>query len=727
MASQMRPLVSILIPAFNAAKTISATLESAIQQSWTRKEIIVVDDGSTDNTAELAERFAPAVKVVSTENRGAAAARNHAYSLCGGDFVQWLDADDLLAPNKIERQLGALGTSGSRRILLSSPWGQFYHRTSKTQFVPDALWHDLTPVEWLVRKLGQNLLMSNATWLTSRELSEAAGLFDPQLFFDDDGEYFCRVLLASEGTRFVTGTAAYYRFGGTSSVSHIGNSKIKRDSLLRSMKLHMQYLRSLEDSPRARQACLTYMQNWLIVLYGDKPEAVMELRHIAEELGGELEEPSLRWKYAWMRPLFGWKSARWAQDTLPTFKAAFANRRDEFLYWLEKEGFSTGKFFEQFPVVGPAVSSAEYGEPASQQEISFAVHTNARPFVSILIPAYNAEATIAQTLRSAINQTWERKEIIVVDDGSKDKTAQVADQFAPGVRVVRTVNQGAAAARNHAYSLAQGDYIQWLDADDLLAPAKIESQLTSVVWPDDRRVLLAGPWAPFFFRTGHARFVADALWQDLTAVEWLLCKMGRNLYTQTATWLTSRELAEDAGPWDIRVLSDDDGEYFCRVLLAAGRTHFVPEAKVYYRTSASSRLSYVGSSDRKKEALLVSMKLHVHYLCSLEQSDRVRQVCLTYLRNWFLVFYPERPDLVAELRNVAAVLGGSLDEPSLRWKYSWIKPVFGWGPAKWAQLHLPEFKSSCLSRFDKTLWQLVDNGQKSNPHDTYAAGVRNDA
>ena len=91
-----------------------------------------------------------------------------------------------------------------------------------------------------------------------------------------------------------------------------------------------------------------------------------------------------------------------------------------------------------------------------------------QPLVSILVPAYNSQEWLADTLRSAIAQTWPRKEIIVVDDGSKDQTTEVARRFASKeVAVVTTENQGAAAARNHAMSLSQGDYIQWLDADDL--------------------------------------------------------------------------------------------------------------------------------------------------------------------------------------------------------------------------------------------------------------------
>ena len=167
-----KALVSILIPAFNVQEWIGETLSSAVAQTWEQKEIIVVDDGSTDQTLAIARQFeSDSVRVVTQKNSGAAAARNTAFSLCRGDYIQWLDADDLLDPDKIARQMAEFEQVRSRRTLLSSEFGKFLHYWPHAQFVRTGLWEDLSPTEWLLRKLGNNLYMQTATWLVSRELS----------------------------------------------------------------------------------------------------------------------------------------------------------------------------------------------------------------------------------------------------------------------------------------------------------------------------------------------------------------------------------------------------------------------------------------------------------------------------------------------------------------------------------------------------------------------------
>ena len=181
----MKPLVSILIPAYNAEPWIADTLRSALAQTWAGKEIIIVDDGSRDQTLSVARQFASeVVSVVTQENQGASAARNKALELCQGDYIQWLDADDLIAPDKIAKQVETSERCGNDRTLFSSAWGRFYYRIDKASFASTSLWCDLSPVEWLIRKLGQNLHMPPATWLVPRELTQAAGPWDTRLSLD---------------------------------------------------------------------------------------------------------------------------------------------------------------------------------------------------------------------------------------------------------------------------------------------------------------------------------------------------------------------------------------------------------------------------------------------------------------------------------------------------------------------------------------------------------------
>jgi glycosyltransferase involved in cell wall biosynthesis len=195
----MEPAVSILIPAFNCEKYIRWTIESALAQTWPKKEIIVVDDGSSDNTFWIARQFeSNSVKVIKQDNMGASAARNKALGLAQGDYIQWLDADDILHPDKIRLQIKKMIQENDDSVLLSSSWGKFYYRTEKAKFLPNRLWQDLDPVDWLVIKFLENLYMISSSWLVSRVLTNLAGPWNEKLSLDDDGEYICRIVASSK-------------------------------------------------------------------------------------------------------------------------------------------------------------------------------------------------------------------------------------------------------------------------------------------------------------------------------------------------------------------------------------------------------------------------------------------------------------------------------------------------------------------------------------------------
>ena len=126
------------------------------------------------------------------------------------------------------------------------------------------------------------------------------------------------------------------------------------------------------------------------------------------------------------------------------------------------------------------------------------------PLVSVIVPAWNAERTLGETLRSVAAQTYRNLEILIVDDGSTDSTATVASELCerePRARLIRRENGGVAAARNSAIVEAKGEWVAPIDADDLWHPTKIEKQV---------RVALAGPEKPGFVYCWHRLIDLDS-------------------------------------------------------------------------------------------------------------------------------------------------------------------------------------------------------------------------
>ena len=310
----------------------------------------------------------------------------------------------------------------------------------------------------------------------------------------------------------------------------------------------------------------------------------------------------------------------------------------------------------------------------------------------------------------------------MVDDGSTDRTFAIAREFeSDQVRVVANARQGAAATRNEALSLSRGQYIQYLDADDLLAPDKISRQMEVAKQSSGQRTLLSGSWGEFVYRFHRAKFSPTPLWRDLSPVDWLICKMRLGVFMQPGAWLVSRELAEAAGPWDTRLLGDDDGEYFCRVLLASDGVRFVPESRTYYRRSGVSSLSYIGLSDSKMEAHLRSMQLHITHLRSTEDSQRVREACIAYIQNWLPFFHPNRPDLVQRAKEMAASLGGTLQTPQLSRKLALFSAFLGVQKAKRVQASFVRVRWSLIRFWDKILFQL--EGRKTRASHSFSVSI----
>lgn len=305
----MRPLVSILIPCYNAARWLAATLESALAQTWPHTEIIVVDDGSSDNSLTIARSFASrGVRVADQPNQGASAARNHGLRAAQGEFIQFLDADDLLDPDKIAIQVAALTTAPAGSVA-AGPWGTFNLRPADARFHQEPVWADLAPLDWLVRSWSGGGMFPPLVWLTPRRIIDAAGPWNEALSLDDDGEYFCRILLQAATIRFIPEAKSYYRMHDGPRLSASHGDRAARSSFL-SIELKERHALAREDSPRMRHALALNYQRFAWEQIADAPDlAVLALARMQAH-APDLPPPDGPRLYRWASRVLGWSRAR---------------------------------------------------------------------------------------------------------------------------------------------------------------------------------------------------------------------------------------------------------------------------------------------------------------------------------------------------------------------------------------------------------------------------------
>ena len=255
------------------------------------------------------------------------------------------------------------------------------------------------------------------------------------------------------------------------------------------------------------------------------------------------------------------------------------------------------------------------------------------PLVSIIIPLYNAEVYIEQTIQSALMQTYSNIEVIVVDDFSTDKSFKIVEVINSNkIRLVKNIRKGACAARNYGFELSKGEYIQYLDADDLISKNKIEDQLTLLLQSDDNTVSSCG-WVKF-----------TTNYQDLTArkqkinksyespLQWLIDCWHSEEMGLVSMWLTPRALIEKAGTWNEALLINQDGEFFCRVLIQASEIIYCENSLVYYRINPLS-ITQIKRSNEKLKSQLASYKLYeIHMQRELKNIEVRNALGYVYLK-----------------------------------------------------------------------------------------------
>jgi len=440
-----------VIPTYNRAALLPRAIESVLCQSCAdRCDIVVVDDGSTDDTAAVAARYAPHITFLRQANRGAGAARNAAIRAVRNEFVAFLDSDDWWEPDKTAAQLAAFCDCPAAGFVVGRTIGHYPDGRRWVPRLPDIPFGrpvDLAPL------LMRRAFIHTPAVMVRRSLLMHSGLFRTCLRRAQDFDLWVRLACRAPAV-FLDRLVANFALQAPESLS--GDPASQTLCTVRSLYLLRSELRTRPDCRPAWRASLVHYTNLL------RDRAYREHRHgdaLRWALLSLARQPRGRERWEWGRCLHAlWRGIGGFEPPSPaTLTHAAAVRRSP--------------------------------QPASP---SIQVRDLQPGRVSVIIPTFNRATLVPRAIESVLAQTAaESCDVVVVDDGGRDNTRDVVARYGPRVRYIHQENAGLAAARNTGIRASCGEYVAFVDDDDEWLPDKIARQLDAFSrWPD--AVLVAG-------------------------------------------------------------------------------------------------------------------------------------------------------------------------------------------------------------------------------------------
>jgi glycosyltransferase involved in cell wall biosynthesis len=321
----MRPKVSVVIPTYNRAARVRGAIESVLGQTVTDLEVIVVDDGSSDDTGTvLGESFGDRIRYHAQANQGASVARNRGVQEARGEWIAFLDSDDLWEPEKLEWQFKALEQFGPQCAGCYTDIRFFNHQETRTMFqmAEESYRHEGTmgvstdALRLLVRPGGAGMVVCLSSLLARADVVRKTGGFDPKLLYSQDSEFMFRLAVLT-GLCYVN--VPLVRFDRSpAEIRHVGvqSEWNKFEFWLRDSQLRLEGLLRLSEGLPTKVRELIREQlgavhsgwaNWYLETgqYGKAREAVWRAAQLDPTFN-----VAMKWLLTWMSPRLALRTVR---------------------------------------------------------------------------------------------------------------------------------------------------------------------------------------------------------------------------------------------------------------------------------------------------------------------------------------------------------------------------------------------------------------------------------
>lgn len=467
------PLVSVIVPVYNAERHLRECLASIKSQSLTDFELLLVDDGSTDSTPAILEEFVagePRARILTGPGRGTAgAARNLGMAEARGDYLAFLDADDFFLPSMLEELHGRAVADDADVVA-----AKFFVYNDVTREVTQAEW--MLKVDELPRRrpfagsdagAGLFTAFNPAAWnkLFRADFVRGHGLEFQELRRTNDAYFTYMSLALAKKITYLDRHLVNYRVANSASLQ----ATVHQDPL--------EFVQALE----AMRATLQEKKAWG---WGEQALANLALNMCIGNLKRQTAPSSFLQLYDALRGgllerlgildrpdgyILREDHKEWIERVMRQTPAEYLflqfREAEEGAERAGREARESLRSLMTMPIERP--TSAPVPPPAQTRGAE--ADDAGGPDVSVIIPVYNTLVFLAECVESAQRQAGCSVEIICVDDGSQDGSGEVLDQYAardPRIRVLHQANQGLSRARNAGLKAATGRYVVFLDSDD---------------------------------------------------------------------------------------------------------------------------------------------------------------------------------------------------------------------------------------------------------------------
>ncbi|MBN1766699.1 MAG: glycosyltransferase family 2 protein [Sedimentisphaerales bacterium] len=276
---QQQYQISVIIPAYNAGSHIARAIQSVLDQTHAPDEIIVVDDGSTDNTSEIVQGFPTAITCIRQENQGSSAARNTGIKAAGNDWIAFLDSDDEWLPDKLQLQVQNLRHNPE----LVWTWSNFYrclcdeHRRGPNikPIRADKLLRGRDYLDEFFQSYIHRTFGWTGTMLIRKDVLEEAGLFIPGQHMGDDIDLWFRIACRYPRIGYLSRPLAVYHMNVNQSITHrLRQTEIHPDFIKRHLTLTAEHNRREDFEPLAGEMVSRWIRS---LLFENRPDDIREL------------------------------------------------------------------------------------------------------------------------------------------------------------------------------------------------------------------------------------------------------------------------------------------------------------------------------------------------------------------------------------------------------------------------------------------------------------------